>query len=313
MHTRLSKLFKKDENFGIVISKNHTFDVLNLQNNVEIFKLDIDNKWKINPLTTQADPFLFVKDKQLYLFYEKMRSAERGEICMRKMNVDQEWSDPILVLKEPFHLSFPYVFEDDGVVYMIPESQEADSIRLYKGNSDLTCFSFERTLLSRERSKDICFNFCDSHIFKKKGIFYLFTSVSYNWTYHLELYYTDNLQNGEFKKHPQSPIYVGNDYGRCGGSIIHLDNNCYRISQDCQNSYGANISVHRILHLDIFKYKEELLKSAILEMGVDGVYKDGGHQLSIVRYGDNYIYASDFRRVFLSWYQLYRRVKRHLV
>ncbi len=312
MQMGLSKLFKKDENFGIVISKNCTFDILNFQDNFELIKLDIDNLWKVNPLTTQADPFLFVKDQYLYLFYEKMRAAERGEICMRKMNLNQEWSEPVEVLKEPFHLSFPYVFEDDGIVYMIPETQETDSIRLYKGNYDLSSFSFERILLFRERYNDICFNFCDSHIFKKDGIYYLFTSVSYNWTYHLELYYSEDLIHGEFIKHPQSPIYIGNDYGRSAGSIIHNDENYYRISQDCQNSYGANISVHRIIHLDKFNYKEELLKTSILKIG-SGLYKDGGHQLSIVRFGDNYIYATDYRRVFLSWYQLFLRIKRHLV
>ena len=49
--------------------------------------------------------------------------------------------------------------------------------------------------------EDISFNFCDSHLLLKDGVFYLFTSVSYRWTYHLELYYTDDILMHDLADH----------------------------------------------------------------------------------------------------------------
>lgn len=308
----LDKLLKKDDNFGVVLAQSRDFDVIGVQHFEQVLRLDIDNLLKPKPLLTQADPFLFVKNNTLFLFYESERSGDRGEIRMMRTSDLQKWSFPVTVLREPFHLSFPYVFEFRGDVYMIPESQADDSIRLYKGNEDLTYFTLERVLMKKARTGDVSFNFCDSHLLLKDGVFYLFTSVSYRWTYHLELYYTDDILRHDFVKHPQSPVYVGNDFGRCGGSIIHLDDNYYRVSQNCSESYGGNVSIHRILTLDQNVYREELYRKDVLDVDKDP-YKDGGHQLSVVRFSDRYIYATDFRKVSWCWYQLYLRLKKHFM
>ena len=306
----VKKLFKKDDNFGVIVGQSREFDMIEVQYFGQVLRLDIDNLLKPKPLLTQADPFLFVKGDTLFLFYESERSGDRGEIRMMKTSDLQKWSSPVTVLRESFHLSFPFVFEFRGGIYMIPESQADDSIRLYKGNEDLTSFSLERVLMKKARTEDVSFNFCDSHLLLKDGVFFLFTSVSYQWTYHLELYFTDDILMHDFVKHPQSPGYVGNDFGRCGGSIIHLDDNYYRVSQNCSESYGGNVSIHRILTLDQNVYREELYRKDVLDVEKEP-YKDGGHQLSVVRFGDRYIYATDFRKVSWCWYQLYLRLKNY--
>ena len=306
----VKKLFKKDDNFGVIVGQSHDFDMIGVQYFGPVLRLDIDNLLKPKPLLTQADPFLFVKGDTLFLFYESERSGDRGEIRMMKTSDLQKWSSPVTVLRESFHLSYPFVFEFRGGIYMIPESQADDSIRLYKGNEDLTSFSLERVLMKKARTEDVSFNFCDSHLLLKDGVFYLFTSVSYQWTYPLELYFTDDILMHDFVKHPQSPVYVGNDFGRCGGSIIHLDDNYYRVSQNCSESYGGNVSIHRILTLDQNVYREELYRKDVLDVEKEP-YKDGGHQLSVVRFGDRYIYATDFRKVSCCWYQLYLRLKNY--
>lgn len=309
IHMKLfQKLFKKDDNFGIIVSQNSKFDIADVQNYNQILRLDIDNLIIPKPLLTQADPFLFVNGKILYLFFESQRSGERGVIRMKKTENLKDWTKPITVLREPFHLSFPFVFEYNGNVYMIPETQASDSIRLYRGNDDLTDFTLERVLISKQRTDEVKFNYCDSHLLKKDGVWFLFSSIAYNWTYYLELYYSDDLHH-DFIKHPASPIYVGNDFGRSGGSIIHFNDDYYRISQNCSKSYGANISVHQITSLDENVYQEELVKQDLLNVGV-GKYRDGGHHLNIVKYGDKYIYATDYRHVSWCWYQLYLKLKK---
>lgn len=302
------RLFKKDNDFGVVVAQSRDFDITGAQFFNQVLRLDIDSLLKPKPLLTQADPFLFVKGNTLFLFYESERSGDHGEIRMMKTTDLQKWSSPVTVLRESFHLSFPFVFEYCSDIYMIPESQADDSIRLYKGNEDLTSFTLERVLMKKNRTEDVSFNFCDSHLLLKDGVYYLFTSVSHRWTYHLELYYTDDILLHGFVKHPQSPVYVGNDFGRCGGSVIHLDDNYFRISQNCSESYGGNVSIHRILTLDPQNYHEELYKKGIFDVRKEP-YKDGGHQLNIVKFGDRYIYATDYRKVSWCWYQFYLRLR----
>lgn len=302
------KLLKKDDTFGVVVSENDFFCLNGIQQNAHILELYIDNVLKPKPLLTQADPFLLVKDDILYLFYESQRSGEKGVICMKKTSNLYEWSEPIVVLREHFHLSFPFVFIDNGEVYMIPESQEVNSVRLYKGNQDMTSFSLERVLLTRKRTNDMNYSFSDSHVIKLDNIYYLFTSVVYNWTYYLELYYTDNLLLHNFVKHPKSPIYIGNDFGRSGGAVISYNGNYYRISQNCSSSYGANISIHQIKQIDKRNYCEELFLKDILRTNGE-FYRDGGHQLSIAKFHNKYVYATDYRRLSWSWYQQYLKLK----
>lgn len=308
------RIFKKNEDFGIAVYSSNQFGFDNIQGHPLVLKRDIDSIWwKWKPCLTQADPFLFVKDDTLYLFFEKVYAGKRewGRLAMTKTTDLVHWSEPVDVLSLSYHLSFPFVFEDNGVVYMIPETNEADSVCLYQANENLTQFTFVRKLVEQPRTKDICFNYSDSHILKKDGVYYLFTSVSYNWKYDLELYYADNLLTGEFKKHPKSPVCQGNEYGRCGGSIVHLDEHYYRITQDCHARYGENVSVMEVLHISKDDYAENLFKRNIFKTGCEP-YRDGVHQLSIVKFKGKYIYATDFQHLEWSWYQGMSWLLRHL-
>lgn len=310
----LDRIFKKDENFGIAVYESNQFSFDQIQDQRIVLKRDIDSLWfKWKPLLVQADPFLFVRNNIIYLFYEKLYSGnfEKGCIAMVSTKDYVNWTEPVTVLSSSFHLSFPFVFEDNGTVYMIPESNEADAVCLYQANDDLTEFTLVRKLVEQPRTKDICFNYCDSHILKKDGVYYLFTSVSYRWKYDLELYYTDDLLKGEFQKHPMSPICQGNEFGRCGGSVIHLDDNYYRITQDCHARYGENVSVMRIDDISPFVYSESLFKHNIFKIGGQ-LYRDGVHQLNIIRFNDKYLYATDYQHLGWSWYQAFAKLIRHL-
>lgn len=308
------RIFKKNEDFGIAVYESDLFSFGHIQDQNLIMKRDIDSVWwKWKPMLTQADPFLLVKGDTLYLFYEKVYAGIRewGRIAMVKTTDLVHWSEPVDVLSLSYHLSFPFVFEDNGIVYMIPESNEADAVCLYQANDDMTEFTFVRKLVEQPRTKDICFNYCDSHILKKDGVYYLFTSVSYRWKYDLELYYSDDLLKGEFQKHPMSPVCQGNEYGRCGGSVIHLNDKYYRITQDCHARYGENVSVMKINDISKKSYSESLFKRNIFKTGGD-VHRDGVHQLSIVKFKDKYIYATDFQHLEWSWYQALSKLGRHI-
>ena len=109
----------------------------------------------------------------------------------------------------------------------------------------------------------------------------------------------------------KNTICQGNEFGRCGGSVIHLDDNYYRITQDCHTRYGENVSVIKIDDISKETYLESLFKRNIFKTGGD-IYRDGVHQLNIVKFHDKYIYATDFQHLEWSWYQALSKLGRHL-
>lgn len=89
------------------------------------------------PSSILADPFLFVKDGTLFLFYEDKKLFHNGVIAMISTKDLVSWTEPVVVLKESCHLSYPWVFEKNGSIYMIPETCGLNSIRENPGLVDL--------------------------------------------------------------------------------------------------------------------------------------------------------------------------------
>ena len=121
--------------------------------------------------------------------------------------------------------------------------------------------------------------------------------------YYQELYMTDDLQNGEFTKHPHSPICVSNEFGRNAGSLIDYKGKLLRVTQDCHKDYGDNISLMEITRLDENHYEEQLFMHNVFPC--NNIFVDGGHQLNIAQFRDKYIYATDYKINKWTWYQLY--------
>ena len=249
-----------------------------------------------NPTLMQADPFLFVKDNTLYLFYEDMGFSHGGGRIMMRYTTDlQKWSRPVEITHESdCHFSYPYVFDDNGEVYMMPETGREHEIRLYKAyNGNPADFRFYKKILERpERERiELKFDYADSCIYKKDGVYYLFTSYFKNDKYYLELYVSDSLDRN-YKKHPMSPVCTGNKYGRCGGSLIDYEGHLYRVAQDCENEYGGQIHLLEIEELTPTRFKEHLLKENVLPREI---YKEGGHQLNFAYFKGKTIVATDIK------------------
>lgn len=104
--------------------------------------------FRLNPTTIVARSLSFCNKDTLYLFYESKQWLSPGVLKMVCTKDLKNWSSPVVVLEEPYHLSFPWVFEEDGHIYMLPETGATNTIRLYEArNEDLTNFIFVKELL----------------------------------------------------------------------------------------------------------------------------------------------------------------------
>lgn len=80
-----------------------------------------------------ADPLLFRHGGERVLFCEAFdMAAHRGDIAVFRFDGQGLPTGPQVVLQEDCHLSFPMVFDWNGEVWMIPETSENHTLRLYR-------------------------------------------------------------------------------------------------------------------------------------------------------------------------------------
>ena len=79
-----------------------------------------------------SDPVLFTHEGRSFLFMEAFDMPNYvGEIAVTELK-GADTALPQVILKEPFHMSFPRVFRWNEGIFMLPECSEDKSIRLYE-------------------------------------------------------------------------------------------------------------------------------------------------------------------------------------
>jgi beta-xylosidase len=230
-----------------------------------------------------ADPFLF-QDKQnnIWCFYEEKCEQTLG--ILKCFNLSQPTKEYVLDLDLDIHLSFPYVFEYQGIIYMIPETSQNNEVCLYE--------SIDFPVKWKKVSQLLSGPYVDSHVFRYRNDYFLFSTLKLEEQekYRLELYFSDSLF-GPFQLHPNSPIQTGREMGRSGGSIFEDENNSYRVSQDCSEQYGREIIVSEILQISDNNYFEEIKSRKLIAEKFGHLY--GGHHISMLNSENSKLWAVD--------------------
>ena len=92
-----SRLFRKEGAFAPAIFADSRFSLDSLDECHLVYQRYITDLWRPKPVLYQADPFLFVKDEILYLFYELQHWDDPGVIAMVKtsdLNMDRACRGP---------------------------------------------------------------------------------------------------------------------------------------------------------------------------------------------------------------------------
>ncbi|WP_207680576.1 glucosamine inositolphosphorylceramide transferase family protein [Desulfonema magnum] len=198
-----------------------------------------------------ADPFMIKADSTWHMFFETevLNAGEenKGKIGLATSKDGFHWKYEKIILDEPFHLSYPYVFKWENEYYLIPETRKLRSVRLYKATDFPTKWVFEKTLIKKKR-------YADSSVFQYNGHWWMFTESGHST---LRLYYANSLLDA-WTEHPKSPVIKKNpSIARPGGRVITFDNQIIRYTQDAYPHYGRQVWAFRITELTTTSYKEE--------------------------------------------------------
>jgi hypothetical protein len=245
------------------------------------------------PATFVADPFMIQANDCWYMFFEVMNwHTGKGEIGLAESRDGFAWTYRQIVLAEPFHLSYPYVFAWNGEYYMIPESYQAGSIRLYRASNFPIRWSFVTQLLDAPY-------LVDPSVFRYDDKWWLFTETNSEVKHDcLRLYFADEL-TGPWIEHPMSPVVKGDaTIARPGGRVLVIGTQIFRYTQDCSVSYGSEVRAFKVTELTTKNYEEEEVGSGpALAPSGSGWNADGMHHVDAHRVEDGkWIACVDGRR-----------------
>jgi hypothetical protein len=219
-----------------------------------------------------ADPFLVLRDDAGWMFFEiKNRATRQGEIGLAICDGGR-WTYRHSVLREPFHLSYPYVFEWDGSHFMVPESLEPGAVRLYRADPFPDRWMHEADLVYGR--------FADPSVVRFEDRWWMWVcSEPYRHDV-LRLFHARRL-HGPWREHPQSPI-VEKDPRRArpAGRIILWNGRLIRFAQDCVPQYGTAVRALEIEVLSTRRYREcDYRNNPILSGSGTGWNSNGMHHI----------------------------------
>lgn len=193
-----------------------------------------------------ADPFGAWDEDSLHVFVERYDYRERhGTIERLTYDRGVTLVERISALVEPWHLSYPFVFEGDGAVWMLPEAHRSGELSLYRAHGRYDDWR-------RECSIALDCVPVDASIIRYHGRWWLFYASAADKASKLDelrVAWAHDLL-GPWTTHPGNPVRRDRTSSRPGGTPFVLDGVLMLPVQDCSRTYGGAIRLLRIDQLD---------------------------------------------------------------
>jgi hypothetical protein len=263
-------------------------------------KTDLSFEWMSleDKTISHADPFIFkTDDGRINILFESVSSYNlNGKISLMVCN---DLLNPVLekvVLDTNAHLSYPYVFNENGKIYVFPESAFGGS---------LNCYEFDQAKRSFINKKEIIkLPLLDSTILKYENKYWLFaTMLGETFNSDLHIFYSDSLF-GPYKAHEGNPVKKQLNGARPAGNFIEVDGAIYRPAQNCSNYYGESITINKINTLTTTRFDEE--EYMIIGSNKNDEFNYGIHTINAV---DDVIIVDGQKGYFEPVQQLSRKLK----
>lgn len=202
-----------------------------------------------------ADPFVVYEQGKYFLFVEEYSyKTGLGHLAVLRPDQEGQYRQSEVILKKPYHLSYPFLVKYDGEYFMIPETKSEKVIQIYRCTNFPNSWEYVTNLMENVAAADTTvFYYCNK--------WWLFTSldllknaaISFG---ELFLFFADDLFSGRWESHPQNPIVTDISQSRPAGKIFEHDGILIRPSQDCSGGYGKAINLNQITKLTVSEYEE---------------------------------------------------------
>ena len=204
-----------------------------------------------------ADPFPVHWQGRYYVFFEDyVGSRRKGHISVLEIGRSGPIGTPEPVLEFEEHLSYPFTFEVDGQLWMVPECRQRRSVTLYR------CAEFPRRW---EKVVDLLTNVdaVDASLHYRDNRWWLFVNIASNagasTSDELFLFHSQKLESSNWQPHVQNPIVSDVRQARPAGRLFEYGGRLYRPSQDCSRRYGWAFNFSEVQDLTPDTYRETII------------------------------------------------------
>jgi folate-dependent phosphoribosylglycinamide formyltransferase PurN len=211
-----------------------------------------------------ADPFTFCDQDKNYIVAEHYSyRTKKGSIVLIEPGQNQTKT----IIEKDTHLSYPFIFEENGITYLMPEESNAGKLNLYKWNPISKTFDFYRTILELP-----CI---DASIVKNEGLYYIFLGLKGLLPNEKLFIYHSTQLEGPYIPHTANPVKVSPAGSRMAGAFYYQNNMLMRPSQYSVKYYGEKVVLQQVKQLSASIYQEEV-HSELLPFK-DSHFNDGLH------------------------------------
>ena len=221
-----------------------------------------------------ADPFGIERDGSRFIFVERYDYRTRHGVIDCLVYEGAQLIERREVLTEPWHLSYPFVFEADGDIWMLPEAHRSGGLTLYRAMEFPWRWERHHALLLDHVAVDATPVFHD-------GLWWLFYAAADDAgtkTGALFAAWAERLA-GPWTAHATNPVRLGADSTRPGGTPVVVDSALILPVQDCRQTYGGAIRPLSIHRLDPERFEAEV-GAAITAPAAFAPFDAGLHTLS---------------------------------
>jgi hypothetical protein len=204
-----------------------------------------------------ADPFLWKQGNDFYIFCEEwIYGTPHAHIAVMQVSADGLPLSPTRpVLQLDYHLSYPFLVEHDGVLYMLPEAGQGRSMDVYQCEDFPGRWGKHATLMQNVQ-------YVDATLFERECRWWMFVAfkrglLSFNRD--LFVFSAETPFSTKWKAHPANPVVRELASARPAGRTFNLDGKLYRPSQNCLVRYGYSLNVNEVIVLDPQSYQERLV------------------------------------------------------
>jgi CelD/BcsL family acetyltransferase involved in cellulose biosynthesis len=218
---------------------------------------DLPGQWRDLPddgYRFFADPFPFEHKGKTYLFVEDFdHRLGKGVISVAVWDHDGPTGLPTPVLTHDVHLSYPFVLEHNGEVWMIPETSGARRIELYRAVRFPWEWELHSILVDDVEASD-------ATVFTHEGRWWMTATVGYGGSLSdsLCLWSAPDLI-GPWTPHASNPVLIDIASARPAGRVENREGRLLRPVQDCRKGYGAALAVAEITRLDDGGFEQRIV------------------------------------------------------
>lgn len=201
-----------------------------------------------------ADPFPFTRGGDTWLFVEDFdHGVGRGVISVVDFDEAGPVGTPRPVLQHAVHLSYPHVIEDQGEIWMVPETSAAGTIELYRATRFPDAWVREAVLV-----RDVVAS--DATCFRHDGRWWMTATVRRggSWSDALHVWHADRLC-GPWHPHRGNPVLIDISCARPAGHVVRRDGRLVRPTQDGTRGYGSGLALAEIEQLDETVFRQRVV------------------------------------------------------